>query len=150
MKFRTSFCSHQRNSPTFEEFLLSNYEKIDNNQNESSSQRRNQSSDRQTQTQPTIKPEKQHISRRWCYITSEDEKDSPHHKVILEAPFVRMKEIHINPPQYPIREDSRKFRYKSSNNCINYLKISIRTKFYSFIFVKFQFISNAFYDRLTN
>lgn len=50
----------------------------------------------------------QHISRRWCYITPND--DASYHRVILEAPFVRMKEIHITPPRYPIREDSKNIR----------------------------------------
>jgi len=111
MKFPNSFCSYQRTSPTVEEFLLSNDElSHNNNVRNQTNNHRSQSAEKQTET--LVKPDKQHISRRWCYINSEDDnKDSPKHRVILEAPFVRMKEIHINPPRRPVREDSRKFRY---------------------------------------
>lgn len=110
MKFPNTFCSHQRNSPTFEEFLISNYETIENN-----SQNINNESNRTTasvkQTSNRVRPEPKHISRRYHYVNHFEDKDSAQHRSILEAPFVRMKEIHINPPRHPIKEDSKKFRY---------------------------------------
>ena len=117
MKFPNTFCSQQRSSPTFDDFLLSNYETIESNPHIVT-----ESNDRNTNVSPekrsgnrSVRPETRHVSRRMHYIDSNEDKESgQQHRTILEAPFVKMKEIHINPPRHPIREDSKKFRYFSS------------------------------------
>ena len=120
MKFPTTFCSQQQTSPDIDEFLLSSYDTIesnshvilnDNSRNTSASEK--PSSDRSRESRPKSK----HVSRRWHYIDN-NSKEETKHQSVLEAPFVKMKEIHISPPRYPIREDPKKYRYFVVISCI--------------------------------
>ena len=126
MKFRNTLCSQQRNSADFEEFLLSNYETIESNPHIERNNERNTSENtgkgvthtpNRVRSSRRVRPEPKHISRSLHYIDENKESGAKQHRSVLEAPFVRMKEIHISPPRHPIREDPKKFRYFS--NCIS-------------------------------
>lgn len=119
MKFPTSLCPNLRTTPTFEEFLLANNDTHDTGINAGNDNNNERKSDSRP-ADAAKSTERQHISRRWCYITQDEHSDNnPYHRVIYEAPFVRMKEIHISPPRLPIREDSKKIRYFCASFVIN-------------------------------